>query len=224
MRARSASSDGDAHLVGAGAFDDLEQVGELGLDLDPLALQFDDQQRGGVARIAGVHRRLGRLDGQRIHDLHGAGQQAGGHDLRHRVARGRQRRVGGQHGAIAFRLGQQPQRDLQRDAKEPLRPDKEAGQIRPDALQAVAAELDHFAVGQHGLDAQHVVGGHAVFQTVRAAGVEGDVAADGADQLAGRVGRIVETVRGHGAGDIQIDHARFNHGNRARRCRCAGCG
>ena len=42
---------------------------------------------------------------------------------------------------------------------------------------------------------QHVVGGEAVLEAVRAAGVLRDVAADGADLLAGRVGRVVEPVR-----------------------------
>ena len=62
-------------------------MGKLSLDLDLLTLEFHDQERGGVARVAGVDRGLSRLDSQRIHDLHGAGEQAGGDDLGDRVAR-----------------------------------------------------------------------------------------------------------------------------------------
>ena len=60
------------------------------------------------------------------------------------------------------------------------------------------------------LHAEHVVGGHAVFQAVCAAGVEGNVAADRADGLTGWIGRVVQTVRCGGSGDVQVDHARLD--------------
>ena len=46
-----------------------------------------------------------------------------------------------------------------------------------------------------------------------AARVEGHVAADGADQLAGRIGRVVEAKWGRRLGDVQIDDAGFNNGD-----------
>ena len=67
------------------------------------------------------------------------------------------------------------------------------------------------AVGEHDLHLQHVVGGEAVLQAVRAAGVLRDVAADGADLLAGRVGRVVEPVRGGGLGDLEVVDAGLEH-------------
>ena len=58
----------------------------------------------------------------------------------------------------------------------------------------VAADIDDLAVHQHDADAEQVVGGDAVFQAVRAAGVHGDVAGERAGELARGVGRIEEAV------------------------------
>ena len=58
-----------------------------------------------------------------------------------------------------------------------------------------------------------MVAGHAVLKAVRTAGVEGDVAADGADGLAGRVGRVIEPVRRGCNRHIQVAHARLYNGD-----------
>ena len=49
----------------------------------------------------------------------------------------------GRRPAACDNLGarQQPQRDLERDAEQPFRADEQAGQVGPDLLQAVAAQL-----------------------------------------------------------------------------------
>ena len=52
--------------------------------------------------------------------------------------------------------------------------------------------------------------GEAVLETVRAAGVLGNVAADRADLLARRVGRVEESVRGHRLGDREVRDARLD--------------
>ena len=75
-----------------------------------------------------------------------------------------------------------------------------------------AAEFDDFAGGEDGFEAEDVVGRHAVFQAMRATGIEGDVAADGADGLARRIGRVVETVGRDGEGHGGVDHARLDDG------------
>ena len=84
---------------------------------------------------------------------------------------------------------------------------------RVDAL--AAAELHDLAVGQHDLEPGHVVRREAVLEAVRAAGVLGDVAADRADDLGRRVGRVV--VR-------RARPPRRPRGwSRPARRRCAGC-
>ena len=65
------------------------------------------------------------------------------------------------------------------------------------------------------LHAQHVVQRQAVLQAVHAARVLGHVAADRAGDLAARVGRVVQAVRGRGLADREVAHAAL-HGGRAR--------
>ena len=50
------------------------------VDLGRAAVEFDDQQGLGVERIAGVDEGLRRLDGELVHHLHAAGNDAGGDD------------------------------------------------------------------------------------------------------------------------------------------------
>jgi len=54
-------------------------------------------------------------------------------------------------------------------------------------------------------------GGEPVFQAVHAAGILRHVAADGAGDLRGRVGRVVEPLPFHGVGDAEIGDARLRH-------------
>ena len=71
----------------------------------------------------------------------------------------------------------------------------------------LAADLDHRAVDQHHRDAEEVVGGDAVFQAMRAAGVHGDVAGDGAGELARRIGRVEEARMRDRLGDGEVGDA-----------------
>ena len=157
--------------------------------------------------------RDGSFQGQRIHDLNRAGQQAAGDDGGDGVPGLFERAIAGEDGVEALGPGQQLQGDLQRDAEETFVAIEQAAPVRADVLAARAAPFDDLAGAEHGLDAEHVVGGHAVFQAVGAAGVEGDVAADGADQRAGRVGRVMQPVRRGGQRYLRVHHARLDHGN-----------
>ena len=131
-----------------------------------------------------MHCRLRRIHGQAVHDLQGPRQHAAFDDGRDRVARLIESAVTHQHGMKTRGAGQQAQGDFKGDAEQSLAAAEEAGEVRPHALQAFAAELADIAIRQHRTNAQHMVGGHAVFEAVRAAGIEGDVAADRAYLLA----------------------------------------
>ena len=58
----------------------------------------------------------------------------------------------------------------------------------------LAAQANDLAGRSARSPAEHVVGGHAVFQAMHAAGILRDVAADGAGDLRGRIGRVVEAL------------------------------
>ena len=57
-----------------------------------------------------------------------------------------------------------------------------------------------------------MIGSDAVSERVRAAGIFGDVAADGAGFLAGRVGREMEAGVGYGGAEIGIHNAGLDDG------------
>src|SRR5690606_22362286 len=79
-------------------------------------------------------------------------------------------------------------------------------------LESRSAEADGGAVGQHDRHAEDVVGGDAVFHAAQAAGVGGDVAADRADLVRGRVRRVPEAVCGDGLFDLGVVQAGLDGG------------
>ena len=100
--------------------------------------------------------------------------------------------------SIVFRAcgcGTQLQQHAGDDAERPLAADEQVAQVVPrHVLHALVAEPHDLAAGEHRLQAQHVVAGHAVLQPAQAAGVLGDVAADGRNLPRPRIGRIEQPV------------------------------
>ena len=92
------------------------------------------------------------------------------------------------------------------DAERALRADERPEQVIAGVVELLAAERDDLAVGEHDLQARDVVRREAVLEAVRAAGVLGDVAADRADDLRRRVGRV-EVRRPDGGGDLDVRDA-----------------
>ena len=77
----------------------------------------------------------------------------------------------------------------------PSLPTKSFSSGRPaTSLIRLPPRRDQAAVGQHHVEAEHVVGGHAVLHAAQPAGVGGDVAADRADLVRRRVRRVPQTV------------------------------
>ena len=96
-----------------------------------------------------------------------------------RVANGRQN--GGRLGQARLDL----QGDFGGDGQRPLRADEQLREVvaRGD-LHELAAGAHDGAVGQHDLEAEDVMSGHAVADGTHAAGVRGDVAPEGRARLA----------------------------------------
>ncbi len=105
---------------------------------------------------------------------------------------------------------QDAERDAGRDAERALGADQDAHQVEPVVVEPLPAEVHDVAVGEHDLEARHVRDGETVLEAVRAARVLGDVAADRADLLARRVGRVVEAVWRHGLGHREIRDPRLD--------------
>ena len=65
---------------------------------------------------------------------------------------------------------------------------EQAGEVVAGQVEFLAAGLEDGAVGEDEFEAEDVVGGDAVRESMRAAGVFRDIAADGAGALAGGSG------------------------------------
>ena len=76
---------------------------------------------------------------------------------------------------------------------------------------STAPHLDHLSVGKHHFHRHDVVAGHAVFQAMRAARIEGHIAADRTNLLAARIGSIVESGLFNRCGQLRINDPRFDH-------------
>ena len=79
------------------------------------------------------------------------------------------------------------------DAHRPFGADEAAAQVVAGRIGLEPAEARDLAVGEHGVDREHVRRRHAVGQAVRAAGVGADVAADRARLLRRGIRRIVKS-------------------------------
>ena len=72
--------------------------------------------------------------------------------------------------------------------------------------------MNDFAIGQHESESGDMIRGNSVSECMRTAGVFGNVAANGAGFLAGRIGSEVKTVRFNRAREIRIDQAGLHGG------------
>ena len=159
---------------------------------------------------------LADMDGGPIHEFERHGDDAGGDDGGDAGARGLVGVEAEQHRARAFGRLDEAHRDLGDDAELALRADDQRQEIVTGRIEARSADIDDLAVHQHHADAEHIIGGDAVFQAMGAAGIGGDIAADGAGDLARRVRRVEEAVSGDrlgngGIGDAGLDPSHAVH-------------
>ena len=154
---------------------------------------------------------FGGVDRRLVHHLHAARNDAGADDPRHAFAGGLDLGETDHQGAGGLRLLQDPHRDLGDDAEQAFGAGDDAHQVVAGVLRGLAADAQDLARHQHDLAAQHVVGGHAVFQAMHAAGIFRDIAADRAGDLRRRIGRIVEAGMRHRLADGEIGDAGLGH-------------
>src|SRR6185437_2420221 len=93
------------------------------------------------------------------------------------------------------RFGKNAHRRLDDDTQQALGAGNDTEDIEPVRSRRFSTDDQALATGQRDLDAEQVVGGQSIFQTVQAAGILRDVAAEGARDLARRIWRVVEAMR-----------------------------
>ena len=153
------------------------------IDLGRRPVQFDDQQGLNVKRIAGMNELLGRVDGRPVHHFHAAWNDAGADDLGDAFAAVFGSGKADDCRARRLRPLEDPHRHLGDDAEQAFGPGDDAHEIVAAGIEMLAAEPHDLAGHQHQLAAQNVVGRHAVFEAMHAAGIFRDIAADGAGDL-----------------------------------------
>ena len=92
----------------------------------------------------------------------------------------------------------------------PSLPVSNASTSKPAASSERPARLDRIAVAIDRAHREDVVGREAVLEAMHAARILGDVAPDGADRLARRIGRVEEAVRRGELRHLEVAHARLD--------------
>ena len=106
-------------------FDPLDQL----VDFHARAVQFDDQKRLDIERIAGVNEGFGGVDRRLVHHLHAARDDAGADDISDACAGSLDLGETDHQRARRLRLLQDPHRDFGDDAEQPFRTGDDAHQV-----------------------------------------------------------------------------------------------
>ncbi len=189
----------------ADRFDELEEPFDFGLR----AVELDDEHSFGFRKIR-MDGRLGSFDRQPVHHFDRGRDDTGRDNLRYRSPGGLCRGKCRQDRFHGLWHAQDSKRHFGDDGERTFRAHERPKDIDAGRVECGPAEMDHLAVGKNRLDAQDVMNGEPVFQAVRAAGIFGDVAADRANQLTRRIGRVVVAMRRHASGHIEVDHTRLD--------------
>src|SRR5215203_2688632 len=202
---------GHPDLCGLVLLADLKYPSELFLHLGFRSIQLDNEHRAGVGQ-AWMHGRFDGLHGQAVHHLDGSGDYPLTDDPRDRTAGPLGILEASKQGSHRLRDAAQPERDPGGDTQRPLRADERAEQVVAGSIwRPSATDVRHRAVRQHDLRAHNVVRCKAVLQAVDAAGVLGQVAADGGDDLAGGVWGVVVALVGDLLAHPHVDDPRLDH-------------
>jgi len=203
---------GRAHFGGALPEQQFAHPRDALRDLLVGAVEFAQQDGRGLDRIADLDVVLGRADGGVVHYFKSGGGTAAGNDGGDGVAGLLNVVEGREHDLRALGVRQELDGDLDNDAEHAFGTGHQREQIVARRVERLAAERNDLAVRGQDLEADDVVDRETVFQAVHAAGVLGDVAADGAGDLRRRVGRVIQAIRRGRLGDGEIAHAGLDSG------------
>ncbi len=172
-----------------------------------------DQQHGRrVHGISGVHVLFDATHHPAIQHLQRCRGHAALRDRDHRVRRVLHRIVNSQQRSHGFRHLGQLDRDARGNSHGAFRADKKPCQIQTAGILCFATELHNAPIREHDFQTGDVVDGHAHGQRVWSAGIFGNVAADRAGFLAGRIGRVIISVLCRGVAYFKVDHSGLDHG------------
>jgi hypothetical protein len=123
------------------------------------------------------------------------------------------REGGGDGGGPCGREGPEADGGADDDAQRALRPDHQRGEVvARDALHGAVPGVDDAAVGEHDREREHGLARDPVLRAQQAAGVGGDVAADGRDGLARGIRRVPEPEGRERGVEVVVEDAGLHHG------------
>ena len=214
---RSASSREMREVGRAARAQHVGHLRDLGRHFLLRAIGLAEQDRRRVEGIARVHELLDGAGGELIHHLEAGRHDPGRDDARDRLAGAHDIVERGHHHRRLLGLRRELDRDLGDDAEQALGAGHEGEQIVARRIERVRADLEDVALDGRHAQLEDVVHREPVLEAVHAARVLGDVAADGAGDLARRIGGVVEAVLRHRLGDGEIAHARLHAGGARER-------
>ena len=151
-----------------------------------------------------------RPGGFLVHHLQPGRNDAGADDVRHRLA-GLDDVVKCSEDDLGFfRFGQQLDGNFSHHAEHAFRAGNQCKQVVARRIQAFRTDLEQLAFDVDEAQFQDVVHRQAVFEAVHAAGIFRHVAADGAGDLAGRIGCVIQSVGCGRFRDSGIAHPRLH--------------
>ena len=121
------------------------------------------------------------------------------------------------HRAVVLRVGRQADPDLGDDRQRAFaaRPARRSDPVRPGSLDRPSCTIEPSP--STASRPENVVDGDAVLERVRAAGIGGHVAADGAGHLARRIGGEMEPAAGQGLAQPEVGTPASTTATRLRR-------
>ena len=191
---------------------DFVDRGGLGGDGFEHAFNFEEKNGAGIHREAGVDVVLDDAERPAVEHLAGGGSDAARGDVGDGFGGVVHGFENGEQCFDGFGFARELDSDFGDESERTFGADEEACEIVGAGVALFAADSDDFSTGENEFEGGDVIGGDAVGQRVRAAGVFCDVATDGGRLLAGGIGSEVETGVFDGARDVEIYYAGLNDG------------
>ena len=179
------------------------------------AVALTQQNRLRIQVVACVHKVFHRGRHGLVHHLQTGRNNARRNHRRYGLARALNVVKAGHDAAGQLGLGHQLHSHFQRDGQHAFAAYQHTQQVVPRGIERVATQSNGLTCDGKSPHFQHVMQRQAVLEAVHTARVFGHIAANGAGNLAGRVGGIVQ-IKGSGRlADGQVAHPRLHHSRAA---------
>jgi len=202
----------DANLAGAMRVASFGDGGGLPGNGFGEAFDFEQKNGGAVTRETGVDKIFDDAKRPAIEHFAGGGNNGARGDVDDSFCGVIDRIENGEERLYGFGLGGEPYGNFGDEGESAFGTDEKPGEVVAGSIALRAANTNDFPVGEDEFESRDVICCNPISERVRTAGIFGDVAADSAGFLAGRIGRKVQAVRFGGQREIKIDDTGLDNG------------